>query len=298
MDIENLVNFIRLNQNEIQNVSYAKDNLIETIKSKARNKLLPMPKDVFLTGSYKRGTKISPLDDVDIFYVIGYALKKYKARHIITDCSFKYGVEFEDNEGKISSIKILNLIKQELSKTYSKSEIRRNGEVVNVYLRSYEVGFDVVPAWEIAGSEYYLIPNGGGSTKWKKSNPKIDEYILNRLNDKHKNLLKNTIRVMKYWFKKKKIKSPRTYHLESIAYYIFSIKDPISSYKESLIYFFENINYNNYLIRCPDPTNLSGNLSSSLDKEDIKKILNEADNAIKYLKEGEEKFIKYVEPEL
>ncbi len=133
---------------------------------------MPYPKDIFLIGSYKRGTKIRPLDDVDIFYVIGLAKRRDNNWHTITDCSFDFGDDFKDDDGNISSIKILNLLRNEISKTYSKSEIRRNGEVVNVYLKSYSVGFDIVPVWQIANDNYYLIPAGRGSTKWKKSNPK------------------------------------------------------------------------------------------------------------------------------
>jgi len=299
MGINKLINYIKLSQQEIQNVSNAKDNLIQTVKSKAQNGYLPYPKDIFLTGSYKRGTKIFPLDDVDIFYVIGLAEKKDNHWHTITNCTFKFGEDFKDEDENISSIKILNLIKKEISKTYSRSEIRRNGEVVNVYLTAYEVGFDIVPAWEIINENYYLIPAGGDSTKWKRSNPKIDENILDELNEKHNKLLKNIIRIVKYWFRKKKIKTPRSYHLESIAYYIFGKKESAtSSYVEGLIYFYENINYNDYLKKCPDPTNLSGDLSSNLNDNDISKIIAESEKAISCLRKNEEEFVRYVDPEL
>ena len=299
MGIERLGTHIRVTQQEIQNVSNAKNNLIQTIKSKAKNGYLPYPKDIFLTGSYKRETKISPLDDVDIFYVIGLAEKKDNHRHTITDCTFDFGEDFKDEDENVSSVKVLNLLKKEISKTYSRSEVRRNGEVVNVYLTSYEVGFDIVPAWKITNDNYYLIPVGGGSTKWKRSNPKVDENILNTLNEKHSNLLKDIIRIVKYWFRKKKIKTPRSYHLESIAYYVFEKKKSITtSYVEGLIYLYKNINYNNYLEKCPDPTNLSGDLSSNLNEDDISKILTEASKAIEYLRKGEEEFVRYVDPEL
>jgi hypothetical protein len=299
LGIERLLTHIRLTEQEIQNVSSAKNNLIQTIKNKAEKRYLPYPKDFFLTGSYKRGTKIPPLDDVDIFYVIGLAERKDNRWHIIRDCTFDFDEDFKDDDGNISSVKILNLLKKEISKTYSRSEVRRNSEVVNVYLTSYKVGFDIVPAWEIINDNYYLIPVGGGSTKWKRSNPKIDENILNDLNKKHNMLLKNIIKIVKYWFRKKKIKTPRSYHLESIAYYVFGKKEkPTTNYVEGLIYFYKNINYNNYLKKCPDPTKLSGDLSSNLDEDDVNKILTEANKAIEHLKKGEEEFVRYVDPQL
>lgn len=299
MRIERLVTHIRLTKQEIQNVSSAKNNLIQTIKSKAKNGYLPYSKDIFLTGSYKRGTKISPLDDVDIFYVIGLAEKKDNHWHTITNYTFDFGEDFKDEDDNVSSVRVLDLLKKEISKTYTMSKVRRNGEVVNVYLTSYEIGFDIVPAWKITNDNYYLIPAGGGSTKWKRSNPKIDEDILNDLNEKHNMLLKDTIRIVKYWFRKKKIKTPRSYHLESIAYYVFGKKkSATTSYVEELIYFYENINYNDYLKKCPDPTNLSGDLSSNLDEDDINKILAEADKAIEHLRKSEEEFVRYVDPQL
>ena len=169
-------------------------------KNKAKGNLIPLPKEIFLIGSYARGTKITPLDDVDIFYVMGIAVKRDEHWHTLIECSLKFGEEFLDEDKNISSIKILELIKKEISKTYSQSNIRRNNEVVNVYLTSYEVGFDIVPAFKIKNYDYYLIPAGGNSSKWKRSNPKKDEEILNILNEKHNGLLKNTIRIIKYWF--------------------------------------------------------------------------------------------------
>ena len=303
MKIADLVEYIRLSRDEIQNVKQARDNLVTVIKNKAKRGYLPRPINIFLTGSYKRGTKISPLDDVDIFYVVGEAKSQDDYRHIITHTTFDFGNDFKDKDNNISSIKVLNLIKKEISKTYRRSEIRRNGEVVNVYLSSYEVGFDIVPAWRINNREYYLIPEGGRSTRWKKSNPKWDEYILSVLNEKHKGLLKDIIRVVKYWFNRKKIKSLRSYHLESIFYHMFgNKKKSIKSHLEGLLYFYGNIinnhKYRNYLEECPDPTGLSEPLSSNLTYEDINRILLEADKAIKYLKLGEDQFVRYVAPEL
>ena len=73
--IETLIGEIRLKQNEIEAISQAKKRLLATILNRASEELLPRPLDMFLIGSYSRGTKITPLDDVDIFYVMGNAEK-------------------------------------------------------------------------------------------------------------------------------------------------------------------------------------------------------------------------------
>ncbi len=281
------------------NISYAKNHLIDVIKNKAGFNQLPLPKSFYLIGSYKRGTKIAPLDDVDIFYVLGIALRRNNNWHSISKCSFNFNYEYHDENNNISSVKILNLIKKEIYKTYSMSQVRRNQEVVNVYLSSYQMGFDIVPVWKIENENYYLMPIGGGYSKWKRTNPLKDEEIINILNKKHNDFLKNITKIIKYWFRKKRIKSPRAYHLEAIIYYIFLDLLPIFSYAQGLNEFYKSlINKKNLLVQCPDPTGLSEPLNSGLVEEDINNILKESIIAFLKLQNGEEEFVKYVEPSI
>jgi hypothetical protein len=142
------------------------------------------------------------------------------------------------------------------------------------------------------------MPLGGASTMWKQSNPKKDVEILDRLQQKHNNYLKNTLRIVKYWFKRKKIKSPRAYHLESISYLIFNQIPPVNSYLQSLLAFYYTLGINDLLDSCPDPTGLSGALTSDLLENDIHKIQAEAEKAADYLNAGESAFVQYVAPEL
>ena len=284
---------------EVSKVSTAKNNLIDVINNKAEYRKLPLAESFNLIGSYKRGTKITPLDDVDIFYTLGKAKKYSDNWHSITKCSFDFDESFMDENSNISSLIILNLIKKEIFETYSSSQVRRNQEVVNVYLSSYEVGFDIVPVWEIENENYYLMPIGGGKSKWKRTNPFNDEYIINNLNKKHNELLKEIIKIMKYWFKKKRIKSPRSYHLEAIIYYIFIDLAPIYSYPQGLKVCFSNLLIKKDLLtQCPDPTGLSEALKSELTDEDINNILSEARIALTKLQNEEEEFVNYVEPNL
>lgn len=284
---------------EISKVSSAKNNLIDVINNKAEYGKLPLAEYFSLIGSYKRGTKITPLDDVDIFYVLGKAKKNSDNWYSITKCSFNFNESFKDENSNISSLIILNLIKKEICETYSSSQVRRNQEVVNVYLSSYEVGFDIVPVWEIEIENYYLMPIGGGKSRWKRTNPFKDEYIINDLNKKHNYFLKEIIKIMKYWFKKKKIRSLRSYHLEAIIYYIFINFSPINSYTQGLQVCFSSLLIKkNLLTWCPDPTGLSEALKSELTEEDINNILSEARIALMKLQNGEEEFVNYVESNL
>lgn len=293
--MNSLLNQIRLNPEEISQVEDAHEHLVSVLHSKAGSGRLPTPKDVLLIGSFARDTKITPLDDVDMFYVIGKATSHDGHWHSIIDCDFSFGQNFLDADQNISSIKILELIKKEIDATYPTSEIRRSGEVVNLFLSSYGVGFDITPVFEITNGEYYLMPEGKGSHKWKRSNPLIDHAHISELDERHSYLLKDIILLAKYWFDKKRIKSLRSYHLESIAYHLFDYAPQAAlTHEDGLSYLLRNLNHNNRLYSCPDPTGLSEPLSSGLTTEDIVNIQNEANVALGHLAQGNQKFIEYV----
>ena len=92
------------------NIKNEINNLIDVINNKAEYGKLPLAEYFSLIGSYKRGTKITPLDDVDIFYVLGKAKKNSDNWYSITKCSFNFDESFKDENSNISSLIILNLI--------------------------------------------------------------------------------------------------------------------------------------------------------------------------------------------
>lgn len=291
-----LLNKIKLKPQEIDQVNKAYDHLLSVLNNKAGLGVLPTAKNFILTGSYARDTKITPLDDVDIFYVIGKANSLGNGWHTIADCDFTFGQDYLDVNQNISSLKILNLVKKEIDATYTSSEIRRDGEVVNLFLSSYGVGFDINPVFEIMNDDYFLMPQGKGLHMWKKSNPLIDHAHLAELDERHNYILKEIILIVKYWFERKRIKSLRSYHLEAIAHHLFNYI-PVGPYKheEGLAYFLINLNKNNYLYSCPDPTGISDPLLSGFTTEDVANIQNEANIAIKHLSQGNDKFTEYVD---
>ena len=140
----------------------------------------------------------------------------------------------------------------------------KNKEAVTLKLKSYKWNFDIVPCFftmpEYDGREYYLIPDGDGN--WKKSDPRIDRENIDKLNETQLNIIK----LIKYWNKKKKITTMKSYILECMLLEYFNeIKNDISIYymfKKALKYIYENI-------FCPicDPKNIQGNLNE-LNKEE------------------------------
>lgn len=293
MNLQQLIQKICISKESIMKVSKAKDVLINNIKSYSSDGDFPQLIETRIIGSYKRKTKINPLNDVDIVLTFGKGYYKGNNWHIIDDCSYSFSSIDYDDEQNVSSVRLLNKLKEKLSATYSRSEIRRNNEVVNVYLSSYDVGFDLIPAFYYRDVDYFLIPKGSNSTKWKKTNPIKDELILDEINNKNGNKIKDVIRIAKHFFSYKKIPSLRSYHLESCAYYIFNEISGNDSIREYLFYFYDNLDME-LLNECEDPTGISEPLSSNLDMLDIKKITVALNEAKSILSNSEEEYCEYV----
>ena len=293
MNLQQLIQKICISKESIMKVSKAKDVLINNIKSYSSDGDFPQLIETRIIGSYRRKTKINPLNDVDIVLTFGKGYYKGNNWHIIDDCSYSFSSIDYDDEQNVSSVRLLNKLKEKLSATYSRSEILRNNEVVNVYLSSYDVGFDLIPAFYYRDVDYFLIPKGSNSTKWKKTNPIKDELILDEINNKNGNKIKDVIRIAKHFFSYKKIPSLRSYHLESCAYYIFNEISGNDSIREYLFYFYDNLDME-LLNECEDPTGISEPLSSNLDMLDIKKITVALNEAKSILSNSEEEYCEYV----
>lgn len=114
----------------------------------------------FLTGSYRRWTKIKPLKDVDIFCVLGDDERHYR-------------------DGSPSAL--LTNVEGTLVKEYGPDNVcgQRRSVTVDFGVREDENGetgdkvmsFDVVPAFTL--DDYYEIPDTATASGWTKTNPKI-----------------------------------------------------------------------------------------------------------------------------
>ena len=299
-NLNDLLSHINFTKEEITTVDNAMVTLINTIKSKANENKIPKPISYFMFGSIARKTKIKPLDDVDIMYVVDSAIKQGDSEnHNLLECSINFGpTKYEPNTTNISSLILLNDIKSAIIETYSTSEVKRNQEVVNVYLSSYGVGFDIVPAFLITNMDYYLIPFGHGLHKWKRTNPNKGMDLFNRVNNRHNFLVRDTLKIIKYWFQKKNIVTPGSYHLECVLCYAFDNSIiTLDNLKSTLSYAFQNINFCNYLLNCPDPYRPSGNLKSNLTQADVDKIVAYAIEAENLLSDIQG-FVNYIDEDI
>lgn len=210
----------------------------------------------FLSGSYARGTKLHPLDDIDIMIVMdGQGLFPIDKGVPLTTHSIRGNSEnhrspihqYIGTDNQLDSRVILELFRTALLETYPDSKVTKHGQAINLYLSSYDLGLDIVPCFHLeshdptTNREMYYIPIGNNSPGWLKTNPKIDAEISKFLDEKHNKKLKSVIKLLKYWNREKNFDRIRSYHLESIAWWTFhNHTSAITSLSEGVRYFFAN----------------------------------------------------------
>ena len=147
---------------------------------------------------------------------------------------------------------------------YSRSEVKRDHESININLVSRDWAFDIVPCFhtvtESDGRAYYLIPNGNGN--WKKTDPTIEQNRVAQLSAKHGGKVRDTIRLVKYWNKWGRMPTMVSYVLETMILDYFARVDKCDNFidcrfREILKYITENIFNPVY-----DSKNIEGNINT------------------------------------
>ena len=236
-------------------------------------------------GSFARKTKIKPLDDIDI--IIGLSggdltmsgtqwnnieltLKEDSTDTMLKGACDKFSQYWAADIYRLNSTKVKNKLVSALQNIsqYEKAEIHARGEAITVKLKSYIWTFDVVPAFYCEATQYekafYLIPNGYGN--WKKTNPKIEQERVSRLNQKFGNsLVLNTIRLVKYWNRRGQMPNIASYVLETILLdYFDSIREMTDGERYPDIQFKNALNYiSTYIIgSVQDTKGFQGDINS------------------------------------
>lgn len=211
---------IAIPTNARSSASSSHNYLRQVLRNKATSdpsfpELLSREDSDFLGGSFARHTKIWPLDDIDIFFPMDGGTLVYVQNGmrlpftIVSDAGRTrlYQDRYLSN-GYVDSTKVLNTFRDGLKDTYPSSEIRRDGQCVNLQTTvaatsdSTGIGFDVVPCFSVIpfdGSEaFYLVPDGAGG--WMRSNPRKDTTICTELHNYH-GTYRKAVRLVKYWNK-------------------------------------------------------------------------------------------------
>jgi hypothetical protein len=164
----------------------------------------------FLFGSAIRGTQIKPFDDIDLMLVLdGSTLVATEAGQNMGPAHGTGKMsnplllpQYLDEKGQVSSQKVLARIREVLAETYSRSDIRKDGQAINVWMDTYGFGIDVVPAFKIdhiRHGTHYFIPLGTGSAMWQSTNPLSDLNAFKSEDTRLNGLLGLTARIMRKW---------------------------------------------------------------------------------------------------
>jgi len=131
-------------------------------------------------GSYGRNTAIRGFSDLDMMFELPSRLY------------FQYNGYSGNGQSAL-----LQLVRNSIRTTYSRSEVGGDGQVVIVRF-SDEMRFEVLPVFENQdGSFTYPDSNAGGS--WKTTNPKLEIQVFRTRNSACNNNLVQLCRMMRAW---------------------------------------------------------------------------------------------------
>lgn len=189
--------------------------------------------DNFLSGSYARNTAIRPLNDIDVFLVLGSEYSTHTPREL------------------------LDVVKDELKGIYEGKTSIRQARSVNIEFTRTDIAYDVVPA-RLAGGDAYWIPDADAS-KWIKTNPKEHARRSTEANEASGKKLKPLLKAVKHAKNHHQINA-RSFHLEVLSWSI--LKSPPSSYIEGLVILLDGLAAR-VCDPCPDPAGLGPDIQPS-----------------------------------
>jgi len=233
---------VDLDAGETATARASRDWLVDQIAGfPEADKTFPLPYEEMHTfyGSFHRRTKIRPLDDVDLISCLHahgctYLGDQTDVRITVPETATRLSQYLHDYTRELNSRKIINCFVRSLSAVpqYKRADIGRDGEAAVVSLNSYPWSFDVVPAFrtsaEADGRSYYLIPDGQGH--WKKTEPKIDQDRVTRINQARNGYVLPALRLMKYWNKRQTKPIAASYFFESMMLSYFESTVTTSQY--------------------------------------------------------------------
>lgn len=219
---------VDLDRDETVRARGSRDWLVAQIAGfPAADATFPMPYEEMHTyyGSFHRRTKIRPLDDVDLISCLhadgcSYVDYQPECRISVPESATRLSRYLHDYTRELNSRKVINCFVRSLASVpqYERSDIGRDGEAAVVSLNSYPWSFDVVPGFftttDIFGRSYYLIPDGNGH--WKKTDPRIDQDRVTRINQSRNGYVLPALRLLKYWNKRQTKPIAKSYFFESM----------------------------------------------------------------------------------
>ena len=255
------------------------DRISEFPESIEKFPLISSEKKIFF-GSFSRKTKIQPLDDIDIMICLAPDNCIYYEEYttifmFVADGSDRMRVFCDDGSTIINSRKVINKFVSSLETVpqYKSAKVKRNQEAAVLQLCSYDWDFDIVPCFFIScdasGKPYYIIPDGNGN--WKKTDPKVDNFRTQQINQTHDGIILNLIRIMKYWNKRHTMPLMGSYLLETLILNHYEYRSTIASkYIDSEILLLLNYIKLNITSDIQDNKGIQGNINTLTTDERVK----------------------------
>ena len=274
--------FVDLDPDEVKTARASRDFLIEQVNTLRQNKpgFPPYTGATLAYGSFARGTKIRPIDDVDTLFFLNGRNTTENLRddgrtawlHINhPDAPLN---PYRDDHGFVNSTKVLNATRDALSdvKHYRKADVKKNMEAVTLALASHNWVFDIVPAVPVddgkGGTAHFLVPDGRG--EWKRTDPRADAQRLAATNTAHLNAFTPLCRLLKYWNARNSKPQLPSYYFETLVHKIF-LREPITTTATAVQTFFTAAPIV-LGTRCPDPNGFGPDLDAEVDAETKRKV--------------------------
>jgi hypothetical protein len=131
-------------------------------------------------GSYGRNTAISGFSDVDLIFQLPYSVYK----------------QYNEYSGNGQSA-LLQSVKTSIERTYSTTNIRADGQVIQIPFTDGII-FEVVPAFDNADGSY-TFPNANDGGSWKTTSPKLEIKAIRDRNAVTNGNLVPLCRMMRDW---------------------------------------------------------------------------------------------------
>jgi hypothetical protein len=132
-----------------------------------------------LVGSWGKDTQVRPPRDIDVLFVLPYSVYQ----------------RYEGKTGNKQS-QLLQEVKSVLSKTYSTTKMRADGQVVVVPFTSYAV--EVVPAFRLNSGRYWICDTNDGG-KYKETDPEAETKAVADSDSQSNGNTRHLVRMMKKW---------------------------------------------------------------------------------------------------
>lgn len=236
--------------------------------------------DTYLSGSYKRGTAIYPLDDVDIIFVIDPAQWPRPFSLLLGQSAYP------------SPDSVLQSFANAIRYRYPDSSV--HGQRRSVCLRLYHLYIDVVPAIQDRNDPKLIRIPDRRATEWIVSSPRKHSENATAVNKFQDGKFKPLVKLLKYWNGNLPDTARfRSFAIETMAVRIFqNVK--FDTLQEGLRAFFDFVAYvsdhrtalrwkSNYGVaihwrRCliPDAAGTGGNIVAGVDKERQKRFVENA----------------------